>query len=1611
MKKTRLLALLLAVVLCVGLLPVSASAVDASITWVDGVDADGDLTETAFNRNGVAAEDSGSTTLREQFYIVEANSDVTITGDLTLDRSATIILCSNSKLTVTGSLKVTGEGACIYGQTSTHQAKDAGKLIVQNTVDAGAAVRSTGIGLSIYGGSVELHGGANEQITDNAGLFSQNKITKGTLDGEAAALSAWSGVSSLPGSKLVLEYCKHDDEDTAYMYDGEDTNTHHLHCNACGLDYGSESCNFDSGDVVNAGADGHYRTCWCGNQESTITEHTLISVPTRDGQGHTSGCQYCDYMSGSFGDPHNWIYDENGKNTGECKDCGFSPVAADDYANLYGSVEDALKAATEGYKIKLYTVKDYAEGEEKAIYESVTFNAPGKTAELDMNGYTLKSSSTVLTVEAGTLTLTNEKESDNSINIVQYGTNETAAPAIEVTGGKLIVNGDLYAEGGFSGSGIRQPAIKATGGELELNGSLNLKGGLTLKEPAKLNTPLKQGVFWAENNETLTYRIDLRGNNASKPANHPDLESLLETGYVFVMSDTSGNPITDTDGNYSFYSPASNLVGANVTIVAHEHSYHQLTNSVAKSVHACDCGKSEDHKFVNGECTVCSYVCKHDDVHLEEDNTFQCARCKMTMVAKSETGGTTTYYSDLVAALAGAADGATVTLLADVKNDGKYAIVTGDSTTVTLDLNGHTISGGWMQVGIDRNWNDQTSTTLKVVGSGSINTSGNLSVGYYATLDLSGWTGKDSTISHVSLAKNGKITPNPESLLIVSENIGTIGELGFYSWPAAGVKTKLNGGIYGSISIVVQYNSEPFGSLLAPGYAFQYVSTGEYENYNRLATNQGNTINNVKVVRCPHGALTTDADGTLRCGYCNEDMSVYVVEITCKNGSIGYTSDPSDGFLNDEDVVKVKLLKDFNSAGNEITVDHAMTVDLNGKTIGELTVRAAGVQIIDSAATKGSIGTLNVTAGGVTVRDLLEDGYGFKSTDGTWVAEGAVTASNVSIAEAPIKDVYFFEGEEKITALTKVYGEERTLYAIHNSRDDVKSLTQTMYLVKDDGSLEKVGSSWACKLSQAQYAGTYTYRITATADGYSKSADITVTVEPADLKTANVEVDLAGGGEIMFTPDWKTGAGTEVTMRVVNVRVNGITLKDEDYEVLHNKATNAGDWRLTIKAVDGSKKITGSRGVDWKVTPFTLGYFHLPWGIEKNYDGTTALPENWFTGSFAHNNRYYEGPNAITLISSLYTCSANYTDANVGENKTIDLALSLKSDNYRFESNLEGVSDDAKSLSLTSWTRDAVNFKINKINLPVTPSTGSAAITNGVVKSYTVQLSLPALPDPMQYGTVVTYGAPTFAAEGLASGESYDISATVDENGILTLNVLGTTGSKTGKIGTVTIPVTTTNFNPFELTVEVNAEAEPHTGYSDQVKKQSEEFEAKKRGELPETDSTFTDVDEDDYFFDAVEWAAENGITGGVSANRFAPGLDCTRGQTMTFLWRAMGEPEPESYDSALTDVKPGGYYYDAVLWAMEEGVTTGMGKNLFAPDATVTRGQFVTFLYRLSGEKSSAEHPFTDVPAGSYYEPAIAWAYSKGITTGTSKTAFNPDAPCTRAQIITFLYRYFNQK
>ena len=169
----------------------------------------------------------------------------------------------------------------------------------------------------------------------------------------------------------------------------------------------------------------------------------------------------------------------------------------------------------------------------------------------------------------------------------------------------------------------------------------------------------------------------------------------------------------------------------------------------------------------------------------------------------------------------------------------------------------------------------------------------------------------------------------------------------------------------------------------------------------------------------------------------------------------------------------------------------------------------------------------------------------------------------------------------------------------------------------------------------------------------------------------------------------------------------------------------------------------------------------------------------------------------------------------------------------------------------------------------------------------------------------------------------------------------------------------------------------------------------------------FNDVNPGDYFYDAVNWAVEKGITTGTSATTFSPNASCTRAQIVTFLWRASGSPEPKTASNPFTDVAANAYYCKAVLWAVENGITTGTSATTFSPDAPCTRAQGVTFLWRANGSKAaSAAASFTDVASDAYYAPAVAWAAEQNVTGGVGNGLFSPNTTCTRAQNVSMLYR-----
>ena len=173
------------------------------------------------------------------------------------------------------------------------------------------------------------------------------------------------------------------------------------------------------------------------------------------------------------------------------------------------------------------------------------------------------------------------------------------------------------------------------------------------------------------------------------------------------------------------------------------------------------------------------------------------------------------------------------------------------------------------------------------------------------------------------------------------------------------------------------------------------------------------------------------------------------------------------------------------------------------------------------------------------------------------------------------------------------------------------------------------------------------------------------------------------------------------------------------------------------------------------------------------------------------------------------------------------------------------------------------------------------------------------------------------------------------------------------------------------------------------------------------SENPFVDVAEENYFYEAVLWAVANEITGGLDATHFGPNNACTRGQVVTFLWRANGSPAPKSTSHPFTDISADKFYYEAVLWAVENGITSGLNATTFGPNNACTRGQIATFLWRANGspEPQSSNNPFSDVNAGPFYK-AILWAVEEGVTGGYSDGTFRPNNVCTRGNIVTFLFR-----
>ena len=1101
--------------------------------------------------------------------------------------------------------------------------------------------------------------------------------------------------------------------------------------------------------------------------------------------------------------PHTHSF-ENGK----CG-CGVAAIVVDNNNSCYSTLQAALDAAANNASITSVTL-----GQD--LTENVTFTGSAAgSLTLNMNGHKLEAEAGVpLTVIGGELII----EGAGQIN-QNTASNANAFPAISLTGGKLVIKGDLTAQGGYDSSNGRKPAIYATDGELDLQGNVSLNGGLTITGTAKLTNPLTQGTFYVAASETGNAIAITASDNYNKAL------ELLAKDHAFYRADSS---LADAGGFI--------LRTGTYTIKPHTCNY---TQDETHGIAYCKCGRSHAHRdlseetsvLVNGICPICGYHCPHNNIG--DDGV--CTDCHAKMVAKVTVGETTTYTADLADALNKAANGTTITLLADTEISAYVNIydetaTNADQMVVTLDLAGHTVtSGNPIVIGADRNGAASHYGTLKIVGTGNITLDYvNLDTREKGVLDLNDWTGE--SISSVTVTRIGNTN---EGKLIVGKDAGHIGRLAFafVNCPSAEItKTKLYGGSYDEI-ITIGSDTISLAGLLPNGCAFKNEDGS-------FAKATASNLFNVTVSACDHGGKNGFDKNATTCPYCNAPA---VAETALKNGEGNRLqrrfADLQTALDADRDGgATLQLLADVTG---DYTINGTQDtgLDLNGPSIkGTVTVKGTKgdritttlsntentttvsidkVVAYDGAELCGSgkpavIGTLTLAEGATWKTILNEKALGYKvlNADGThkWYAQDGVDGSqlnNVIINRLPITSK---------TLNLKVNGKNLTGRSLKVERGTTVQLCASCN-AKDatvEFSILKKGETTPITLTKPSYAsnkytkdysfdtiGEYTIYFTATKDDYTvQSSEKTLTVTKPNLSNAKITF-RNNSNESIYEPYNATTTAPGFT-----VTYNGKTLKlGVDYTA-SGTASSAGvsTQTLTIQAVEGSD-YTGSKKAEWRIVPHKA---KVEVGdVIKAYDGTTDLPDGKISLVSAAGSAGYQAGRPLPLSegNGFELTDAKYDSANASETeKNISFTVKLTDTNYTFE---DGTTE--KAFTLNGAELNDKTFKINPAPIDPSHNRFEQTVFNDLAKTYEIDLKQfldTILPEGGKYGDI-KYGQPSVSM----GSAYYTVGGANIENGKLSLSINKAASSNQGEeIGTVAVEVETTNYQPFTLTIHVIAQ-------------------------------------------------------------------------------------------------------------------------------------------------------------------------------------------------------------
>ena len=705
------------------------------------------------------------------------------------------------------------------------------------------------------------------------------------------------------------------------------------------------------------------------------------------------------------------------------------------------------------------------------------------------------------------------------------------------------------------------------------------------------------------------------------------------------------------------------------------------------------------------------------------------------------------------------------------------------------------------------------------------------------------------------------------------------------------------------------------------------------------------------------------------------DAGTYKVTASCESESTIYTAEATFTVEPREIEAKdVAFDKELTYTGNELT--QTVTVTVNGKTL------TVGTDYTVSDLTGTEPGSYPVTVTGT-------GNYTGTVTKSFEIAKADISSAEITYDAGP----YGYTGKEWKPEVTVSFN----------------SATLT------------AGNDYTVSYENNINAGTAKIIITGIGDHFTGLTEKTFTINSAEISGCT------------FAPIADVTYNTKAHTPEVTVAISGRTLEaDKDYTVSYASNVNAGTATVTVT---GKGNFTGSANTTFTIAKadLNLSVYTISSLCTETEVKTSTLPSNFFLADetetgfsialtaaggdaiFTQEPAVVDGENMITyqLNGGTGEATFNVTVTPVSSNYkagTYDLKIQAYdktnvSNRIVFESGSAvytgsgikyekaTIAGHSSGMRYTYAPDVATGATLDAAGLPLTVGTYTVTATYSDASSYgyktatfTITKATPA--GTPAYTKIETSGK-TLADTKLTVG-------TIRPAGTIAWDLPLTTVLKDGKEYAWTFTPTDTH-NYTTLTGKLIPYVDDGTDYIPGViDGNSGSF-------------NFHDVSRFDYFYDAVKWAAENGIASGTGRYTFSPDVVCTRAQTVTFLWRAAGSPMPRYRTCAFTDVDSRDYYYNAVLWAVEQGITTGLTATTFGPDVTVSRGQVATFLYRAaSASKPNTFNPFTDVKTTAYNYDAILWAYDNRITTGTSDTTFSPDASCTRAQIVTFLYRYY---